>query len=186
MALGADVVTFSGDKILGGPQAGLVAGGKSWIDRMNRNPLKRAVRCDKLTLAALEATLRSYVQSPDLLSEIPTLRAFSRPLEEIEEGGRKVLPLIRKRLGPDYELELVDSTCQIGSGALPTEEIPSKGIAVRCSDLNAEQVARVFRRADPPVIGRIKNDRFILDLRSAGDPESLVPNLRSAQDGSER
>ena len=186
VALGVDVVTFSGDKILGGPQAGLVAGGKSWIDRMNRNPLKRAVRCDKLTLAALEATLRSYVQSPDLLSEIPTLRAFSRPLEEIEEGGRKVLPLIRERLGPDYELELVDSTCQIGSGALPTEEIPSKGIAVRCSDLNAEQVARVFRRADPPVIGRIKNDRFILDLRSAGDPESLVPNLRSAQDGSER
>lgn len=186
VALGVDVVTFSGDKILGGPQAGLVAGGKSWIDRMNRNPLKRALRCDKLTLAALEATLRSYVQSPDLLSEIPTLRAFSRPLEEIEEGGRKVLPLIRERLGPDYELELVDSTCQIGSGALPTEEIPSKGIAVRCSDLNAEQVARVFRRADPPVIGRIKNDRFILDLRSAGDPESLVPNLRSAQDGSER
>ena len=186
VALGVDVVTFSGDKILGGPQAGLMAGGKSWIDRMNRNPLKRAVRCDKLTLAALEATLRSYVQSPDLLSEIPTLRAFSRPLEEIEEGGRKVLPLIRERLGPDYELELVDSTCQIGSGALPTEEIPSKGIAVRCSDLNAEQVARVFRRADPPVIGRIKNDRFILDLRSAGDPESLVPNLRSAQDGSER
>ncbi|MDE0033885.1 MAG: L-seryl-tRNA(Sec) selenium transferase [Deltaproteobacteria bacterium] len=182
VALGVDVVTFSGDKILGGPQAGLVAGGKSWIDRMNRNPLKRAVRCDKLTLAALEATLRSYVQSPDLLSEIPTLRAFSRPLEEIEEGGRKVLPLIRERLGPDYELELVDSTCQIGSGALPTEEIPSKGIAVRCSDLNAEQVARVFRRADPPVIGRIKNDRFILDLRSAGDPESLVPNLRSPED----
>ena len=133
-----DVVTFSGDKILGGPQAGLVAGGKSWIDRMNRNPLKRALRCDKLTLAALEATLRSYVQSPDLLREIPTLRAFSRPLDEIEEGGRKILPLIRDRLGPDYELELVDSTCQIGSGALPTEEIPSKGIAVHSAKMSAD------------------------------------------------
>ena len=182
VALGVDVVTFSGDKILGGPQAGLVAGGKSWIDRMNRNPLKRAVRCDKLTLAALEATLRSYVQSPDLLTEIPTLRAFSRPLDALEEDGRKVLPLLRERLGPDYEVELVDSTCQIGSGALPTEEIPSKGIAVRGRDMSADQVARVFRFAEPPVIGRIKNDRFILDLRSAGDPESLVPNLRAASD----
>ncbi len=182
VALGVDVVTFSGDKILGGPQAGLVAGGKSWIDRMNRNPLKRALRCDKLTLAALEATLRSYAQSPDLLSEIPTLRAFSRRLDELEEDGRRVLPLLRGRLGSDYEVELVNSTCQIGSGALPTEEIPSKGIAVRGRAMSADDVARVFRSADPPVIGRIKNDRFILDLRSAGDPESVVPNLRSPED----
>ncbi len=178
VAMGADVVTFSGDKILGGPQAGLMAGRKVWIERMNRNPLKRALRCDKLTLAALEATLRSYVQSPDLLSEIPTLRAFSRPLDEIEEDGRKVMPRLRERLGPDYELELADSTCQIGSGALPTEEIPSKGIAVRSHAMSADDVARVFRQADPPVIGRINNDRFILDLRSAGDPESLVPNFQ--------
>ena len=183
VGMGADVVTFSGDKILGGPQAGLVAGKEGWIDRMNRNPLKRALRCDKLTLAALEATLRSYVQSPELLDEIPTLRAFSRPLDEIEEGGRTVLPLLRQRLGPDYELELVDSTCQIGSGALPTEEIPSKGIAVSGRDMSADQVARLFRSADPPVIGRIKNDRFILDLRSAGDPESLAPNLPEPGEG---
>ena len=182
VALGADVVTFSGDKILGGPQAGLVAGAKSWIERMNRNPLKRALRCDKLTLAALEATLRSYVQSPDLLSEIPTLRAFSRPLDELGEDGRLVLPLLQSRLGPDYELELVDSTCQIGSGALPTEEIPSKGITVRGRGMSADDVARMFRGADPPIIGRINNERFILDLRSAGDPETLVPNLQGSGD----
>ena len=181
VAMGADVVTFSGDKILGGPQAGLVAGTQGWIERMNRNPLKRALRCDKLTLAALEATLRSYVQSPDLLNEIPTLRAFSRPLGEITEGGRRVLPLLRDRLGPDYEVELVESTCQIGSGALPTEEIPSKGIAVSGRGMTAEDVARVFRGAEPSVIGRINSDRFILDLRSAGDPESLVPNLPDRQ-----
>ena len=186
VAAGADVVTFSGDKILGGPQAGLVAGRKSWIDHMNRNPLKRALRCDKLTLAALEATLRSYVQSPDLLREIPTLRAFSRPLDEIAEGGNRVLPLLRERLGPDYEMEMVDSTCQIGSGALPTEEIPSKGIAVRGRDMSADQVARVFRGADPPIVGRIHSDRFILDLRTVNDPESLVPNLRSGRNGSGR
>ena len=186
VAAGADVVTFSGDKILGGPQAGLVAGRKSWIERMNRNPLKRALRCDKLTLAALEATLRSYVQSPDLLREIPTLRAFSRPLDEIAEGGNRVLPLLRERLGPDYEMEMVDSTCQIGSGALPTEEIPSKGIAVRGRDMSADQVARVFRGADPPIVGRIHSDRFILDLRTVDDPESLVPNLRSGRNGSGR
>ena len=177
VALGADVVTFSGDKILGGPQAGLVAGAKRWIECMNRNPLKRALRCDKLTLAALEATLRSYLQSPDPCREIPTLRAFSRPLGEIEEGGRRVLPLLRERLGPDYELELVDCTCQIGSGALPTEEISSKGITVRGRGMSPDDVARLFRQADPPVIGRIHNDRFILDLRSAGAPESLAPNF---------
>ena len=183
VALGADVVTFSGDKILGGPQAGLVVGRKAWIDRMNRNPLKRALRCDKLTLAALEATLRSYVQSPDPWDEIPTLRAFRLSPETLEERGRKLLPLLRERLGPDYEVELVDSTCQIGSGALPTEEIPSKGIAVRNRGRSAEQVARLFRGADPPIVGRIRNDCFLLDLRTVDDPESLAPNLHSGGDG---
>lgn len=186
VAMGADVITFSGDKILGGPQAGLVAGARRWIESMNRNPLKRALRCDKLTLAALEATLRSYLQSPDLSREIPTLRAFSRPLDEIEEGGRRVLPLLRERLGPDYELELVDCTCLIGSGALPTEEIPSKGITVRGRGMSPDDVARVFRQADPPVIGRIHNDHFILDLRSAGAPESLAPNLQPPREGDGR
>lgn len=182
VALGADVVTFSGDKVLGGPQAGLVVGRKAWIGRMNRNPLKRALRCDKLTLAALEATLRSYLQSPDPWDEIPTLRAFRLSPEALEERGRKLLPLLRERLGPEYTLDLVDSTCQIGSGALPTEEIPSRAIAVRNRGMSAEQVARVFRQADPPIVGRIHDDRFLLDLRSVDDPESLAPNLRGGQD----
>lgn len=182
VALGADVVTFSGDKVLGGPQAGLVVGRKAWIDRMNRNPLKRALRCDKLTLAALEATLRSYLQSPDPWDEIPTLRAFRLSPEALEERGRKLLPLLRERLGPEYTLDLVDSTCQIGSGALPTEEIPSRAIAVRNRGMSAEQVARVFRQADPPIVGRIHDDRFLLDLRSVDAPESLAPNLRDGQD----
>lgn len=182
VALGADVVTFSGDKVLGGPQAGLVVGRKAWIDRMNRNPLKRALRCDKLTLAALEATLRSYLQSPDPWDEIPTLRTFRLSPEALEERGRKLLPLLRERLGPEYTLDLVDSTCQIGSGALPTEEIPSRAIAVRNRGMSAEQVARVFRQADPPIVGRIHDDRFLLDLRSVDDPESLAPNLRGGQD----
>ena len=182
VALGADVVTFSGDKVLGGPQAGLVVGRKAWIDRMNRNPLKRALRCDKLTLAALEATLRSYLQSPDPWDEIPTLRAFRLSPEALEERGRKLLPLLRERLGPEYTLDLVDSTCQIGSGALPTEEIPSRAIAVRNRGMSAEQVARVFRQADPPVVGRIHDHRFLLDLRSVDAPESLAPNLLDGQD----
>ncbi len=182
VALGADVVTFSGDKVLGGPQAGLVVGRKAWIDRMNRNPLKRALRCDKLTLAALEATLRSYLQSPDPWDEIPTLRTFRLSPEALEERGRKLLPLLRERLGPEYTLDLVDSTCQIGSGALPTEEIPSRAIAVRNRGMSAEQVARVFRQADPPIVGRIHDHRFLLDLRSVDDPESLAPNLRGGQD----
>ena len=182
VALGADVVTFSGDKVLGGPQAGLVVGRKAWIDRMNRNPLKRALRCDKLTLAALEATLRSYLQSPDPWDEIPTLRAFRLSPETLEERGRDLLPLLRERLGPEYTLDLVDSTCQIGSGALPTEEIPSRAIAVRNRGMSAEQVARVFRQADPPIVGRIHDDCSLLDLRSVDAPESLAPNLRDGRD----
>jgi len=178
VSMGVDVVTFSGDKVLGGPQAGLIVGKKKWIDRMNRNSLKRALRCDKLTLAALEETLRSYRQSPNLFDEIPTLRAFTRPLESIEALGRELLPLLKERLGQDYELQLVHSTCQIGSGALPTEEIPSKGITISSRRLSADKIAQKFRNADPPIIGRIHEDRFILDLRAINEPETLLPNFQ--------
>jgi len=179
VALGADVVTFSGDKILGGPQAGLLVGKKKYLQQMSKNPLQRALRCGKLTLAALEATLRLYQQSAAVLEEIPTLRAFTRKLEEIEAMGARLLPALGKILGGDFHLSLEDSTCQIGSGALPTEEIATKVIAVENKKIGAERIAVRFRRAEPPIIGRIKDGRFLLDLRAIFNADDLIPNFKN-------
>src|SRR5581483_2924800 len=168
VALGADVVTFSGDKILGGPQAGLVVGRKNY--------LQRALRCGKLTLAALEATLRLYQQSADVAAEIPTLRAFTRSIADLEAAGARVLPALQKALGGGFHAALEDSTSQIGSGAMPTEEIPTKVIAIESANIGAERIAEHFRRAEPPIIGRIKDGRFLLDLRAVFDEKDLIPN----------
>ena len=175
--LGADVVSFSGDKILGGPQSGLLVGKKTWISRMNKNPLKRALRCGKLTLGALEATLRLYQQSVNVAEEIPTLKAFTRSLREIEEMAEQLLPKLQQALGEGFRLSLENSTCQIGSGALPTEEIPTKVIAIEHPGMGAERIAQKFRAAHPPILGRIKDNRLLLDLRTIFDPEDLLPNF---------
>ncbi len=181
VAAGADIVTFSGDKILGGPQAGLMVGKKTWIGRINKNHLQRALRCGKLTLAALEATLRLYQQSTRIAEEIPTLKAFVRPLGEIEEMGRRLLPGLQDALGEGYSLSLEDSSSQIGSGALPTEKLPTKVIVIEHRKLGAERVAEKFRQASPPILGRIKDDRFLLDLRTIFDPEDLIPNFTKTE-----
>ena len=181
---GADVVTFSGDKILGGPQAGLMVGNREWIDRINRNHLQRALRCGKLTLAALEATLRLYRQSPDITQAIPTLRAFTRPLDEIREFGAAVLPKLQDTLRGGFRLMLEDSTSQIGSGALPTEELPTVVIAIEHPKLSATSIAKKFRAANPPIIGRINDDRFLLDLRTIFDPQELIPNFNRPESSS--
>jgi L-seryl-tRNA(Ser) seleniumtransferase len=174
---GADVVTFSGDKILGGPQAGLLVGKKNLIGKMNKNHLQRALRCGKLTLAALEGTLRRYRQSPDITQEIPTLRSFTRAVDEIGDLGEELLPRLQSALGVGYRLTLEESTSQIGSGALPTEELPTMVIAMTHETLNANRIAEEFRRANPPIIGRIQDDRFLLDLRTIFDPADLLPNF---------
>ena len=178
---GADVVTFSGDKILGGPQAGLMVGRREWIERINKNHLQRALRCGKLTLVALEATLRLYRQAPDITQAIPTLRAFTRHLDEIREFGEAVLPKLQATLGDGFRLMLEESTSQIGSGALPTEELPTIAIAVEHKSLSAARVAEQFRSASPPIIGRIKDDRFLLDLRTIFDPQELLSNFDQAE-----
>jgi L-seryl-tRNA(Ser) seleniumtransferase len=174
---GGDIVTFSGDKILGGPQAGLLVGRKSLITRMNNNHLQRALRCGKLTLAALEATLRCYRQSPDIAKELPTLRAFTRPFEEIRAMGEQVAPQLQSALGDGFHVTLEESTSQIGSGALPTEELPTVVIAVENKREGADRIAERFRRAIPPIIGRIRDDRFLLDLRAVFDANDLIPNF---------
>jgi L-seryl-tRNA(Ser) seleniumtransferase len=174
---GADVVTFSGDKILGGPQAGLMVGKKNLIAKMNKNPLQRALRCGKLTLAALEATLRRYRQSPDIVHEIPTLRAFTRPLDDIRALGEQLIPRLQTALGAGFSIHLRESTAQIGSGALPTEELPTMVLTIEHQKLGAAAIAQKFRAANPPIIGRINDERFLLDLRMIFDADDLIPNF---------
>jgi L-seryl-tRNA(Ser) seleniumtransferase len=176
IALGADLVTFSGDKVLGGPQAGLVAGKAPLVTQLTRNPLHRALRCGKLTIAALEATLRLYRESASIADDIPALRAFTRPMAEIEETARRALPAIASVLGPGFHVSVGEGTSQIGSGALPTEEIPTRVIVVEHDQLEAHHIAAKFREGQPPIIGRVKDGRFLLDARTIFDPLELVPN----------
>jgi L-seryl-tRNA(Ser) seleniumtransferase len=175
---GADVVTFSGDKILGGPQAGLMVGAKNLISRMNKNHLQRALRCGKLTLAALEATLRRYVQSPNIVQEIPTLKAFTRSIDDIRSMGEQILPKLGLALGDGFRIKLEESTAQIGSGALPTEELPTMVIAVEHAKLSADAVAKKFRGASPPILGRVNDNRFLLDLRTIFDADDMIPKFQ--------
>lgn len=166
---GADLVTFSGDKLLGGPQAGIVAGRKDLVAKLAKNPLKRALRLDKLRLAALEATLRLY-RNPDKLAErLPTLRLFTRKPDELRALAERLLPAIAGALGSGWTVEIVDCASQIGSGALPLETLPSAGLALKPADKASgaavENLAAAFRALPLPVIGRIAQGALIFDLR---------------------
>jgi L-seryl-tRNA(Ser) seleniumtransferase len=183
VALGADLVTFSGDKVLGGPQAGLIVGRADHLRAIGANPLHRAVRCDKLTIAALEATLRLYRESACIVQAIPTLKAITRPLAELEDTARRALPALSSALGPGFRASVQDATSQIGSGALPTEEIPTKAIAIEHDFLGAHRIAARFRQARPPIIGRVKDNWFLLDVRLITDPLDLVPNWADELEG---
>jgi L-seryl-tRNA(Ser) seleniumtransferase len=173
IAAGAALVTFSGDKLLGGPQAGIVVGKRELVARLRANPLKRALRCDKLTLAALSATLRLYLRSANLAAELPTLRLMKRSLRELAEAAERIRVGLRGRLGDEFELTVGGSTSQIGSGALPAEELESRALRVTHPRLSPNAIARFFRSARPPVIGRIKDGSFQLDLRAV-DTSALL------------
>ena len=180
VALGADIVTFSGDKILGGPQSGLIVGRRAWVSQIAANPLHRAVRCGKLTLAALEATLKIYQQSADVRRDIPTLRTFTRTLDELEAMSAEIAPALRAALGEGFRVSLEDASSQVGSGAMPTEELPTKVLVVEGDAMSAEQLARRFRGSRPPIVGRIKDDRFLLDLRTIFHAGDLIPRWDAA------
>jgi L-seryl-tRNA(Ser) seleniumtransferase len=170
IAAGADLVSFSGDKLLGGPQSGIVVGKRELIAKLKSNALKRALRCDKLTLAALSATLRLYLRSGNLAAELPTLRFLTRSIAEMKQLAPRARDILVDRLGPEFQLEIVESTSQIGSGALPTEELPTIAIRITHSKLSANSVAGIFRRARPPIVGRVTDNGFQLDLRTIEDP----------------
>lgn len=173
---GTDIVTFSGDKLLGGPQAGLIVGKKAIVDKIKTNPLARALRIDKLTLAALESTLQLYRDIPQALAQIPTLRMLCSQLPEIEQRARNLADALADLNAERLRTTLVDLPSRVGGGALPTIELPSCCVAAAIQGLSANAIDKAFRAFDPPIIGRIENDRYIIDPRTVleDEPELIV------------
>jgi len=181
LANGADVVTFSGDKLLGGPQAGLLVGRKDLMVRIAKNPMKRALRLDKLTLTALDAVLRLYLHPEQLHAELPALRMLNRPTDEIAAQAARVLPRIVAALGEQWHATVTDCMSQIGSGALPVDSLPSSGLAMTPAlkkKGNVGLLAAAFRALPVPVIGHIKDGAFILDLRCLDHEGEFVAQLQ--------
>jgi len=181
VADGADLVTFSGDKLLGGPQAGFIVGSKDLLAQINRNPMKRALRVDKIRLAALEATLKLY-RDPDRLAErLPTIRLLARSKADIEAQARRLAPVLATKLNGIFQVHEIECSSQIGSGALPLETVASAGLALRPVGRAAGRalsgLAEALRRLPIPVIGRIEDQTLILDLRCLEDEAAFVANL---------
>jgi L-seryl-tRNA(Ser) seleniumtransferase len=179
---GADIVTFSGDKLLGGPQAGLIAGNRTLIEELRTNPLARALRIGKLTVAALESTLRLYTDPDTVKLTIPTLRYLSRPIAEIEQCASLLADQLRGVMN-GVSIDVTDGCSEVGGGSLPGEHLPTKLVALSSTEpglANPMDLARAFRTGDPPVFGRVGENRFLLDMRTVEESD-IADIVRGAQ-----
>ena len=183
LADGADVVTFSGDKLLGGPQAGLIVGRKDLIDKIRKNPMKRAMRLDKVTIAALEAIFRLYADPDKLPERLPTIGLLARPAAEIAAVAQRVLPAVARALEGIARTETVSCRSQIGSGSLPVDLLESTALSIRPLKEGrgaggvVTKIAEAFRALPAPVIGRVQDSAFLLDLRCLEDEAAFTAQL---------
>lgn len=178
---GADIVTFSGDKMLGGPQAGIIVGKKEYIEKMKKNQLTRALRVDKLTICALEATLRMYLDEEKAIKNIPTLKMLTYKTEELENKGRDLLEKI-ETLNLDATINLEDGFSQVGGGSMPLETINSKVISITPNNMNVSALEKKLRLSNAHIIARVYDNKYILDVRTIFEDEYdvIVEELRTA------
>jgi L-seryl-tRNA(Ser) seleniumtransferase len=184
LAQGADIITFSGDKLLGGPQSGLIAGKANLIARIKANPLKRALRVDKMTLAGIVEVLKLYRNPDNLEQALPTLRHLTRSQEDIRSQAVRIAPTLAEAVGTRFRVEVTDGDSQVGSGSLPTKTIRSAAIAIGSATSGEDITATLsaaFRALPTPVIGYVRNGRLLLDLRCLHDEEGFVSQLESLQ-----
>ncbi len=174
VAAGIDLITFSGDKLLGGPQAGIILGREELLRQIKENPLTRALRIDKLTLAALESTLRLYQDEKKAMAEIPTLRMLMLPESEIAEKAGRLADLLGQIGDERLEIQVITRHGKAGGGSLPMLELPGRCLAVRVHGFSASALEKAMRTSRPPVIGRIESDTFLLDLRTIKDQEFIL------------
>jgi L-seryl-tRNA(Ser) seleniumtransferase len=168
---GVDLITFSGDKLLGGPQAGLIVGKKLMIERIRKNPLARAVRIDKLSLAALEATLRGYLEGEKGLGAIPALAMITCPLDAIEQRAERVRAGLQALAHPSVRVTVEEQQSEVGGGALPAQGLPTYCVALQRSSLSPHRLEALLREADPAVVTRIKEEKVLLDMRTVREDE---------------
>lgn len=182
---GADVVTFSGDKLLGGPQAGVILGRKDLVERVKEHPLARAVRIDKISLTALEAVLRLYFDPARAVQEIPTLAMICRPYEELKAEAEALKEILTHEVSQKIAFSVEDEVSRIGGGALPLLELETAALALFPKDMSAPEMERRLRLSQPPVIARIKEDRILIDFRTLLPPDrdDLVKVIKEISSG---
>lgn len=171
VAAGLDVITFSGDKLLGGPQAGIIVGKEAYIGAMKKNPLNRALRIDKTTLAALEATLRLYLSPEDVVGQVPVLEMLTVPAKVLEERAQALARKIGERLGGRVTARVVRDYSQVGGGAMPTAQLPTSVVALESSTISAASLTARLRRGRPAVLARVAAGRVLLDPRTIQEGE---------------
>ena len=177
---GVDLISFSGDKLLGGVQAGVIVGKKEWITQLQAHPLKRVLRCDKVILAGLEATLRLYLQPEKLSQQLTTLNLLTRPLAQLTQQAEQLKAQLEKILAEDYFIQIETSSAQIGSGSQPLAEIPSVAVTLQAKTSgNLTALLTRFKTLPQPIIGRVEQQRIWLDLRSVADFGALQTTLEA-------
>ena len=189
LTAGCDVVTFSGDKLLGGPQAGLIVGTRDAVSRVRRFPMKRALRISKLPLAALEATLRLYLRPERLAQDLPTLRLLTRPQAQMHSLAEQLCTPVQQAVAPRFTVSVQAMMSQIGSGSLPVDRLPSAGLVLAPAGTSKKglgsalgELATALRGLPLPVVGRIAADQLWLDLRCLEDPSELLGQLPALHD----
>lgn len=166
IAAGADLVCFSGDKLLGGPQAGIIVGKKSLIDKIKKHPLTRALRIDKFTAVALECVFHEYIDEEKAIKNVPVMNMINKSIDEIQVEAESLYNKLYDSIGHLCEINIEDCESQIGGGSLPTEKLKSKCITIKPNNITTSSLEKALRHVETPIIGRVVNDKFLLDLRT--------------------